>query len=80
MFASQEAADRYAFNVKPETLDEDILLFPAEFMADVLLINMKQLPLRLKEEAADFDNNADKYHGFVEHTQRSKTKNRSCRS
>ncbi|KAK3175046.1 hypothetical protein OEA41_002292 [Lepraria neglecta] len=55
-------ADIFAYNVKPETLDEDILLFPAEFMADVLLINMKRLPLRLKEEAADFDNNADKYH------------------
>ncbi|KAL2049800.1 hypothetical protein ABVK25_009895 [Lepraria finkii] len=54
--------DIFAFNVKPETLDEDILLFPAEFMADVLLLNMKRLPLRLKEEAADFDNNADKYH------------------
>ena len=54
--------DIFAFNVKPETLDEDILSFPAEFMADVLLINMKRLPLRFKEEAADFDNNADKYH------------------
>ena len=54
-------ADIFAYNVKPETLNEDILSFPAEFMADVLLINMKRLPLRLKEEEADFDKNADKY-------------------
>ena len=31
-------------------------------MADVLLINMKRLPLRLKGEEAAFDQNADKYH------------------
>ena len=31
-------------------------------MADVLLINMKRLPLRLKLESADFDLNAEKYH------------------
>lgn len=55
-------ADIFAYNVKPETLDEDILSFPHEFMADVLLVNMKRLPLRLKEEEADFDKNADKYH------------------
>lgn len=55
-------ADIFAFNVKPKTLDEDILSFPAEFMADVLLINMKRLPLRVKREEADFDKNADKYH------------------
>ncbi|MCJ1225076.1 hypothetical protein MMC12_001725 [Toensbergia leucococca] len=55
-------ADIFAYNVKPEALDEDILLFPAEFMADVLLINMKRLPLRLKLESADFDLNAEKYH------------------
>jgi hypothetical protein len=54
--------DIFAFNVEPETLDDGILLFPAEFMADVLLTNMKRLPLRLKEEEADFDKNADKYH------------------
>ena len=60
-------ADIFAFNVKPETLNEDILLFPAEFMADILLINMKRLPLRLEEEEADFDNNADKYHVHGSH-------------
>ena len=49
-------------SVKPETLDEDILSFPAKFMANILLINMKRLPLRLKEEEAGFDKNADKYH------------------
>jgi hypothetical protein len=54
--------DIFAFNVKPETLDEDILLFPAEFMADVRLINMKRLPFRLKKEKADLNKNADKYH------------------
>lgn len=55
-------ADIFAFNVKPETLDEEILSLPHEFMADVLVINMKRLPLRLKDEKADFDKNADKYH------------------
>jgi len=55
-------ADIFAYNVKADTLDEDILLFPAEFIADVLLINMKRLPLRLHEEETDFDKNADKYH------------------
>ena len=54
--------DIFAFNVEPETLDEDIHSFPAAFLADVLLTNMKRLPLRLKNEKADFDKNADKYH------------------
>lgn len=48
--------------MKPETLDVDIMSFPSEFVADVLLINMKRLPLRLNEEEADFDRNANKYH------------------
>lgn len=55
-------ADIFAFNVKPETLDESLLGLPAEFMADVVIINMKRLPLRLGNEKADFDLNADKYH------------------
>ena len=55
-------ADIFAYNVKPETLDEEILSFPAEFMADVLLINMKRLPLRLENEKADFDVSTNKYH------------------
>lgn len=56
-------ADIFAYNVEPETLNEDILCFPIEFLADVLLTNMKRLPFRLnEEEAADFDKNADKYH------------------
>ena len=55
-------ADIFAFNVKPETLDESLLVLPAEFMADVLVINMKRLPLRLGDEKADFDLNANKYH------------------
>ena len=44
------------FALEPETLDGDILLLPAEFMADVLQTNMKQLSLRLKE--ANLDKNA----------------------
>lgn len=48
-------ADIFAFNVKPETLDESLLGLPAEFMADVVIINMKRLPLRLGNEKADFD-------------------------
>jgi len=56
-------ADIFAYNVEPEMLNEDILSFPIEFLADVLLTNMKRLPFRLnEEEAADFDKNADKYH------------------
>ena len=55
-------ADIFAYNVKSDTLGEDILMFPAEFLADVVLCNMKRLPLRLHGEKADFDENADKYH------------------
>ncbi|KAK3172312.1 hypothetical protein OEA41_005633 [Lepraria neglecta] len=69
--------DIFAFNVKPETLDEDILSFPAEFIADILLINMKQLPLRLKKEAADFDNNADKYYVHDSSSTRNNRKQRT---
>ncbi|MCJ1386407.1 hypothetical protein MMC17_009533 [Xylographa soralifera] len=55
-------ADIFAYNVKPDALDEDILSFPVEYLADVLVINMKRLPLRLDEEKADFDVNAKTYH------------------
>ena len=40
-------------------------MLPVEFMVDVLVINMKRLPLRLEDEKADFDLNVTKYH--VEH-------------
>ena len=55
-------ADIFAYNVKPDALDEDILSFPVEYLADVLVINMKRLPLRLDEEKANFDVNAKTYH------------------
>lgn len=55
-------ADLFAYNVKPDALTEDIRSFPTEFIADVLLINMKRLPLRLENEEADFEMNAIKYH------------------
>lgn len=55
-------ADIFAFNVKPDMLEESLLMLPAEFMADVLTINMRRLPLRLADEKADFDISADKYH------------------
>jgi hypothetical protein len=35
-------------------------------MADVLVINVKRLPLRLEDERADFELNANKY--YVEHS------------
>ena len=55
--------DIFAYDVKPEALyEEDSLSFPAQFMADVLFITKKRLPLRLNGEEADFDENADKYH------------------
>ncbi len=57
--------DIFAFNVKPQAWDESLLTLPVEFMADVLVVNMKRLPLRLEDERADFDLNANKYH--VEH-------------
>ena len=55
-------ADAFAFNVKPEMLHKDILLLPPEFVADVLIINMKRLPFRLSTEKAHFDDDANKYH------------------
>ena len=54
-------ADMFAFNVRPEMLDED-LVFPAPFVADVLTINVKRLPFRLRDERADFDISTEKYH------------------
>ena len=55
--------DIFACDVKPEALyEEDSLSFPAQFMADVLFVTKKRLPLRLNGEEADFDKNADKYH------------------
>lgn len=38
------------------------LSFPARFVAHVLFVTKKRLPLRLYGEEADFDKNADKYH------------------
>jgi len=56
-------ADIFAYNVEPKALSEDILFFPIEFLANVLLINMKRLPFKLNEKkAADFGKNVDKYH------------------
>jgi len=55
-------ADIFAFNVRPQMLDEDLLVLPAPFVADVLTINMKRLPLRLRDEKADFDISTEKYH------------------
>lgn len=55
-------ADIFAYNAKPDAVHEDILSFPAEFLADVLLINMKRLPLRLANERAAFDADATEYY------------------
>ena len=63
-------ADIFAFNVKPDMLEESLLMLPAEFLADVLVINMRRLPLRLMGEKADFDSSADKYHIHDTHTDR----------
>ena len=68
-------ADIFAYNVKPDALDEDILSFPVEYVADVLLINMKRLPLRLGEEKADFDVTAKNYH--ISESPRSSTTQRN---
>ncbi|KAL8836351.1 MAG: hypothetical protein Q9176_006361 [Flavoplaca citrina] len=55
-------ADIFAYNVKPDMLQESLLMLPAEFMADVLTISMRRLPLRFTDEKADFDISADKYY------------------
>jgi len=55
-------ADIFAFNMKNETLKMDLLALPKEFLADVLVINMKRLPLRLGNEKADFDTQMENYH------------------
>ena len=55
-------ADIFAYNVKADTLNEDLQSFPVEFMVDVLLTNIKRLPLRIKEEKADFDVDMSKYY------------------
>ena len=55
--------DIFAYDVRPEALyEENSLSFPARFMADVLFVTKKRLPLRLNGEEADFDKNADKYY------------------
>lgn len=63
-------ADVFAFNVKLQMLDESLLMLPTEFIADVLTINMRRLPLRLAGETADFDTSADKYHVLDTHYNR----------
>ena len=55
-------ADIFAYDVEPEALEEDVQSFPAQFIADVLLIAMKRLPFRINTEKADFDKNAKDYH------------------
>ena len=55
-------ADIFAYDVKPEVLYDEYQSFPTEFLADVLLTTKKRLSLRLENEEADFDMNADKYH------------------
>ena len=55
-------ADIFAFNVKFETLKMDISTLPREFVEDIVVINMKRLPLRLGDEEADFDRGTEKYY------------------
>lgn len=55
-------ADIFAFNVKAEMLDKGLVVFPVQFLADVLVINMKRLPLRLRDERSDFDISTERYH------------------
>lgn len=69
-------ADIFAFNVKNETLKMDLLALPMEFLADVLIINMKRLPLRLGNKKADFDTRMENYHI---HETRSDRRNRVSR-
>ena len=55
-------ADIFAYDVKSEELEKDILSFPPQFMADVLLITMKRLPFRSNMEKAQFYKDAKRYH------------------
>ena len=55
-------SDIFAYDVKPDTLEENILSFPNEFIADVLLTKMKRLPFRLDEGEANFDRKAEMHH------------------
>ena len=54
--------DIFAYNVKPESAEEDILAYPIEFIADVTIVNMRRLPIRLKDEIAPFEHDATSYH------------------
>lgn len=54
--------DIFIYNVKIDTLNENILLFSVEFIANILFINIKRLSLRLYKKKIDFNKNADKYH------------------
>lgn len=63
-------ADIFAYNVKPDMLQESLLMLPAGFMADVLTISMRRLPLRFTDEKADFDISADKYYVHDTHYDR----------
>ena len=55
-------ADIFAYDVKPKEIQENILSFPPQFIADVLLITMKRLPFRINTEKADFDKDAKEYY------------------
>ena len=55
-------SDIFAYNVKSDSLQESLLSFPQEFVADVALINMKRLPLRLANETVPFEGSADRYY------------------
>ena len=55
-------ADIFAYDVKPQEIKENILSFPRQFIADVLLITMKRLPFRINTEKADFDKDAREYY------------------
>ena len=55
-------ADIFASNVKVETLEMDISALPMEFIEDIVVINMRRLPLRLSNEKANFDTGTEKYY------------------
>ena len=57
-------ADIFIYNIKTNILNKNILLFPAEYIADIFFINIKQLPFKLAEEKTDFDINAKNYYIF----------------
>ena len=61
-FFKKSLTNIFVYNIKFETLYENIFSLFIEFIRDVFLIIMKRLFFKLKIEKAKFDKNVEKYH------------------